>query len=295
MSKLNSSENLRKPLPQGRSPIEAAFLDLQAVNPTWRVEIGLPEDSSKWIHGKDLIRATEGPFHDLLCRIGERARSNDRRTIAASFALHFGWTSSVAIAPYLIHHCVPDVTLGNISFKFRDDTWFECCAIHSPCGSVIGEGSGNAPLTTAVENHASLRAVLRSTLKEQASQVVEALHVWSGFSRKGSWGQITSSWAAQFVNIYDTIGEQAEVLPEVEAFFQGDDEIARMQPRLHPVTIGEVTHLYQRRASCCRYYLWPQGSLCASCPLVSQEERVARNLDWMKELLRRKEKTARAS
>jgi len=292
---LDNPGKLRKPASPGRPPIEAAFLDLQAINPKWRVEIGLPEDSSKWIHGKDLTRATEGPFHDLLRRIGERARTNDRRTIAASFALRFGWAASFAIAPYLIHHCVPDVTLGNISLKFRDDTLFECSAIHSPRGSVIGESSSNAlPLTQVVENHASLRAVLRSTLKEQTAPVVEALHFWSGFSRKGAWGQITSSWAAQFVNIYDTIGEQAEVLPEVEAFFQGDDEIAQMQPRLHPVTIGEVTHLYQRRASCCRYYLLPQGSLCASCPLVSQEERVARNLDWMKELLRRKERAVPA-
>jgi len=58
-----------------------------------------------------------------------------------------------------------------------------------------------------------------------------------------------------------------------------------MQPRMHPVTCGEVTHLYQRRASCCRYYLLPQGDLCASCPLVSHDERVARNLQWMQSRL----------
>ena len=45
---------------------------------------------------------------------------------------------------------------------------------------------------------------------------------------------------------------------------------------------------YQRRASCCRYYLLPQGSLCASCPLVSDEERLAKNLDWMREQLSKK-------
>src|SRR5215471_7404261 len=182
MSKLDNLGNLRKPASPGRPPVEAAFLDLQAINPKWRVEIGLPEDSSKWIHGKDLARATEGPFHDLLCRIGDQAGTNDRRTIAASFALHFGWASSFAIAPYLTHHCVPDVPLGNISLKFRGDTWFECSAIHSPCGSIIGESPYNAlPLTKIVANHAALRAALRSTLKEQASPVVEALHVWSGF------------------------------------------------------------------------------------------------------------------
>ena len=29
-------------------------------------------------------------------------------------------------------------------------------------------------------------------------------------------------------------------------------------------------------------YLLPQMELCASCPLVSHEERFARNLEWLK-------------
>jgi hypothetical protein len=55
---------------------------------------------------------------------------------------------------------------------------------------------------------------------------------------------------------------QALALPAIESFFSGDDDIAKMQPKMHPVTLGDVTHLYQRRASCCRYYLLPAGSLC---------------------------------
>jgi len=51
------------------------------------------------------------------------------------------------------------------------------------------------------------------------------------------------------------------------------------------------THLYQRHASCCRYYLLPQGQLCASCPLVSQEERLERNAEWMQKQLDREAAT----
>jgi hypothetical protein len=50
---------------------------------------------------------------------------------------------------------------------------------------------------------------------------------------------------------------------------------------MHAVTCGPVTHLFQRRASCCRWYLLPQGELCASCPLVPQEARLQRNAAWM--------------
>ncbi len=78
-----------------------------------------------------------------------------------------------------------------------------------------------------------------------------------------------------------------DALPFLLKFFEGDDEIARMKPRLNPVTLRAVTHLYQRRASCCRYYLLPQGGLCASCPLVSDEERTKRNVEFMEKQLDR--------
>jgi ferric iron reductase protein FhuF len=73
-----------------------------------------------------------------------------------------------------------------------------------------------------------------------------------------------------------------DALPIIEAFFQGADDIACMQPKMRPVSLRNITHLYHRRSSCCRYYLVPHGSLCASCPLLSEEEREARNLEWMK-------------
>jgi FhuF 2Fe-2S C-terminal domain len=56
---------------------------------------------------------------------------------------------------------------------------------------------------------------------------------------------------------------------------------------------GRAINVVQHRASCCRIYLLPQKELCASCPLVSQEERLERNQAWMKTQLER-ETTPRA-
>jgi ferric iron reductase protein FhuF len=143
------------------------------------------------------------------------------------------------------------------------------------------------PLIETVTDRAALRRVLRDRLHEQTSPVVHALHEWSGFSVKGAWGMITSSWASHFIAGCDRLEGQAQAIPLLEDLCSGDDDVARMQPRLHLVTLGAVTHVFQRRASCCRYYLLPKGSLCASCPLVSQEERVRRNVEWMQRLLNR--------
>src|SRR5688500_9335030 len=111
--------------------MHAACAALAALNASWRVEIGRPTGPG-WIAGDALCDASRGPFNDLLLRIGDRDRTGDRRTIAASFAVRFGWASGLAIAPYLRHRCVPDVSLANVSFKFSPSTFFVVPAIHEP-------------------------------------------------------------------------------------------------------------------------------------------------------------------
>jgi hypothetical protein len=221
-------------------------------------------------------------------RIGERAKTKDRRTIAASFALRFGWASAMAIAPYLRHHCVPDIALENVSFKFKPSTFFERTAIHDARGVVMaGDPRALHPSLATVADAASLLVELRRALVAQATPVVEALYDWSGFARKGTWGQLTSSWASQVVTLCEDRRDHRLVRPMLEALFDGDDDAARMRPRFHEVRYRDAVHLYQRRASCCRYYLLPAGELCASCPLVSHETRVEKNLAWMKTQLDR--------
>ena len=270
------------------SPVVGIFREIQAADPKWRVDVGDPRGDVGWIRGTDFVRATEGPFNLLLRATGDRLGTNDRKTVAALFALRFGWAASVAIAPYLTHACVPDISLDNISLKFRDDTLYERSALHRPIATMLRDDHTAAhPLIESVADRAALRRVLRHRLFEQTSPVVRALHEWSGFSVKGSWGMITSSWASHFIAVCDRQEGQAQAIPLLKELCSGDDDVAQMQPKLHPVTLGAVTHVFQRRASCCRYYLLPKGSLCASCPLVSHEERVRRNTEWMQRLLNR--------
>jgi hypothetical protein len=269
------------------SPVAGIYEALRTLDASWHVEIGRP-DGEGWIAGADLRDARAGPFHELLCRIGERARTTDRRTIAASFALRYGWASAMAIAPYLRHQCVPDISLENVSFKFKPSTFFERTALHEPRGIVTASDAraGHHALSTVPDDQSLLRE-LRRALTTQGTPVVEALYEWSGFARKGTWGMLTSSWAAQVTALGENRDDHRLMLPIIDSLFAGDDEVARMRPRMHLVAYGETVHLYQRRASCCRWYLLPQGELCASCPLVSDDERVQRNLAWMKKQLER--------
>jgi hypothetical protein len=96
---------------------------------------------------------------------------------------------------------------------------------------------------------------------------------------------IASAWGSLCFHIFGEIGEQAQGLPWVRQFFAGNDVVAQMQPQFYPVTYQHVTHVYHRGGSCCRYYRIRQGHYCASCPLISQEERLQRQRAWMKHLI----------
>jgi ferric iron reductase protein FhuF len=267
------------------SPIVSMYRELQAIHPKWHVEIGKPSGVG-WIAGADFRTALEGPFKLLLQRLGERLHTTDRRTIAASFALRYGWSAGIAIAPYLVHRCVPNIALENVSLKFSEHTLFEKAAVHQPEGVMLQRpGAEPHPYLQWLPHQQELLSWLRESLARQANPIVEALHQWSHFSIRGIWGMITSSWGCQFMNICGEVSEQRNGWPDAQQFFAGDDLIAQMKPAFYPVTHHDLTYVFHRRSSCCRYYLLDKRQYCASCPLLSQEERLRRHTAWMKKLL----------
>lgn len=267
-----------------KSPIIAVYQALHAMRPHWHVAMGQPRGIG-WIRGTAFQTASAGPFNALLSQIGARLHTADRRTVAASFALRYGWSSGAAIAPYLLYQCVPTMTLDNVSFKFNENTLFERVALHQPAGVMLHhEGVVHHPLVQRLPSPDALLGWLRQSLVQQAQPIVETLHAWSRFAIKGLWGMITSSWGGQFMQICGEIATQQSGWQYVVPFFAGDDVVSQMQPHFYPVTYNNVTHVYHCRATCCRYYLLPQGQYCASCPLISHEERLQRNHTWMKDL-----------
>ena len=134
--------------------------------PAWRrcIRVGRPPigkpAGTGWLTGTDLLAPSNEPFAALLHEIGHRAGTSVRRTIAAGFALRYAWSSAMAIAPFLVHHCVPDISLDNVSFCFRG-TLFERAALHLPRGVMV-KGSGWLP-NSYLESVPGSRGVAVST------------------------------------------------------------------------------------------------------------------------------------
>lgn len=257
----------------GESPVVGIYHALRALNNGWGVELGKPA-SPGWIAGDDFRDATTGPFNALLGRIGVRSQTDDRRTIAGSFALHLGWTSVMAIAPYVRFRCVPDVSLGNIAIRFNTSAFVEGTRVFDARGTVVvgDPRAQHASMRTVADDDALLRT-LRAALVAQSAPVVETVYRWSGFAERAIWGVLTSLWASHFIALWPSRDDQRLLARMLDSFFTGDDIVAEMQPVVTAVESGGAVHLNLRRASCCRFYLVVGGSLCASCPLASGEER----------------------
>jgi len=282
------------------SPIVSVYNRLSIIHPNWYVEWGR-RDKDGWIPGDAFANASEGAFHELLERIGARMRTSDRKIIAASFALRFGWSAGAAVAPFLLLRCVPDVRLGNVSLRFGASTLFEKVSLHHPWGVIIARENASEPRlirvrggrdlqsdsvpiesgTVAPELNSELQEILRATLVDQAQPVVDTLYAWSRFSKRAIWGQIASSWRAQFTSVLAHLNLHAEGLRRAQEFFDSPGFINGMRPKFYAVTHNSRTRIYHRRASCCLYYRLPTGSYCASCPLLTQAERVRRNKEWI--------------
>ena len=59
-------------------------------------------------------------------------------------------------------------------------------------------------------------------------------------------------------------------------------EIARAAPELYDVRSDDLVCTCQRRSACCLYFKSPGRNFCASCPILPKEERLERNLVWVR-------------
>ncbi|MGH7649582.1 MAG: (2Fe-2S)-binding protein [Gemmatimonadaceae bacterium] len=252
------------------SPVVAMYDTLRALDPAWGALVGRPTGAA-WIAGDDFRDAAAGAFNAVLARIGARSQTDDRRTIAGSFALHFGWTSAMAIAPFLRFRCVPNVALGNVAIRFNNAAYVDGTAVYEPGGIVVaGDPRAEHPSMTTVAADPALLRALRDALVAQSAPMVEAVHAWSAFAERAMWGVLASLWASHFITMWPAWDDQRPLAHMLDAFFSGDDIVAEMRPEVTAVESGGLVRLRQRRASCCRFYLVPGGGLCGSCPLAAQ-------------------------
>jgi hypothetical protein len=230
-----------------------------------RVELD-PADRDGWIDEIALSDPETGPLADLNARFVAAGFGTNRRAVAASLLLRYGWAAGFIIAAWLARRDV--VHIRRFGLKFSAMTLVEALWVQD---AQIVSGLDEA------DGHAALLA----SLVDFTEPLIASQHHWSRFSRHALWAMAASSWAAQFATIGRRIGCEDAAVAEAQRLMAGHAEIAAAAPQLYAVRAGRRAQTCQRRAACCLYFKGPRQHFCASCPIIPPAERIARNRDWV--------------
>lgn len=237
--------------------------------------IGKPNGDG-WIHGKTLLEPEQGAFQELLLKIGARINTGNRRVIAASFALRYGWAAGAPLNIFINHHAVMNLALDNISLRFCNAALYQDYSLHN-IDAVYRTNSIQWPDKNGTD-------AMSEQLYEQAAPVVNALHAWSRFSRRALWSMVVSSWSSQCIRITESsLHDRNSGYALAERILQYNPDLYRNKPVFYSMQHGAEQRLFQKRHGCCLYYLAPDSSFCTSCPLIDDEERVKRSYRYLQQ------------
>ena len=229
------------------------------------VDVAHPPDG--WIASEGLLDPQSGLLASLLDRIGQRYVESRRHAAAVSFMLRFGWSAGPMIAAHLGLGC--HFRYQDYSLRFASSTALEAvCVQHCEL------------IDSSADPGASRRRLL-DELIAHTEPVLEAQHRWSRVSRRALWSMATSTWAAQFVEIAERLGDAELGRREAEAMFDLVPKIRRAAPRMYSVASGDRQGVCQVRGACCLSYKGPSRQHCMVCPLISEDERAQRSSTWI--------------
>lgn len=237
-----------------------------------------------WLSHSAMRRPREGLYAELLRALMMRSGIASRRFAAASFLLRYGWSTGAMIAPLLMDQPIPWYAAEEADLCFANNTLFQAICLNSD-GFVIAEDHRFSAHPHCVLSYSDPDAAIRlvaDQLASHAKPVVEALHAWSGFSRKALWAMVSSSWVGQMLNISKRLQLPEDRLRHcLNVFYDASRPLAESLPHWYFIREQEKNHYFHIRASCCLYFKGEKRHFCASCPVIQEEERAERNRRWV--------------
>jgi hypothetical protein len=248
---------------------------------------GDPAADGPWIAGPALSAPDDPPLRHVMEGLTRQGFGADRRAAAASFMLRFGWSSGYAIGAYMLHQRVPD--LDGMALRFHERYMF-LNGVRAGChifSALPGDRASAHPDCQPVDGPEALATSLFDELYRHAAPVVRALHAWSGFSERALWAMVTSSWSAQFANLGEALGREADALAQAQHLFHtAEATLRRALPEVYLVESQGRAGICHRRAACCLYFKAPGAHYCASCPLLPEPDRLVSIRHWIATRLR---------
>ncbi len=242
--------------------LDTVMADLEGLGPPFRLQYRSDGDGDVFEAAR-LADAADDEMARMVRRHADaRGMPVGRHVGSLVFQRYCHRVCGVAVASWVRHGVIPDLTASNVAMVFVDGTP-DVVRLHAPRAR-RGDQADDV-VDTVVDGH--LLPVARS------------LSTGTGPGLANLWGNIAAGFAGAFRTLsrfHDagTLRQQAEQLAATRAGLgRGGAYRTLSGPR------GDRLHFDRR--SCCHWYAAPDGRFCSWCCRIGADERTARFLESM--------------
>lgn len=271
-----------------QSPLAATLARVTALEPAYFAShIGIRE--AGWFPATALHAADSPQLGDGLARQVAQVTNAETRVMGSFFIGTYTWhIAAAAIAAYLTERRVPDLDPVHMMLRYctlpyeEEGETGEEQAIHvrfvSERFAVLPDDpASNHPAALLFSTQVALRTWLRTSLEAHLTPVIEALYTRTHLSKRAQWNLVADTCAELFLTVGEKSTALASCCAEGLSFVQAaGSPMQASHTGYVTVTAGDHQQTFRTRGGCCLYYRTDPGNNCSSCPLRSDEERIAR-------------------
>jgi len=229
-----------------------------------------------WMPLEDL--PTSGMVERQMVGLGESYGTRDRRVIASMLVLRYGWyLAAPLIGSYMLEGKVPRTT-GNVEVQPCPDGTLLVAFLRDAGAVIEGDPAEALPEVVAVASREELRAGLGRELVEAHEPLVALLGRVTPFSTRTLWRMLADRWGEVCAWVGTVMGDPLGCVLEGQRLLELPGAPWRRPPSFVYLEHAGRGRAFLARATCCCSYRLPGGAKCSTCPLLPEEERMARML-----------------
>lgn len=261
------------------TPLTPAYARVAELMPTLRVIEGEPRSGAGWTRGDHL--ADGGPALDAFLADEALAAvatygAEPRSDVVATFALHrYAWPAAALFTvPYFTLRRVPRLAPEDVSLR-RDPTRLTVRVTAFAC--LPSDPLARHPGALVVPDEEALRAEVRRAAADHLGPLLDAFGPRMRRRSRALWGAATDELVESLWYFGHLLKEEERAVRELARLLPGATPPFAVGAGFRELTTPEETTLRTRdRASCCMFYTLRPADTCATCPRLSDAERVRR-------------------
>jgi hypothetical protein len=237
-----------------------------------RLRLGQPEGEGMddgWVRADRLLEPGSPLLAERLRRFGQRIAAPGP-AVAASLLLESwaGLLAGVGFGCLLGAGVAPDLAAGGVSLRFRPGEVPDLVALHEDPGAPEGAGALARVAGGLLDGHLGPLVARLGELRVRRGP-------------RALWGLVAGCCANALVEAAQASGQGGGRVRALldDLFAPPSSPLAGRvpgPPRLLEVPVDGEIRLLRKRLSCCLFYAQPGCEPCATCPMLSDEQNVAR-------------------